>query len=172
MKKPIIALVCALSLGLSGCGTVKTVAETVGISESKVAEVQRLTESICSFVVAADSVSALLGTAAYTAISLAQGICSGRDRQPASGPSWCWPCACSERRADHRLLQVIRVLAAGAFGLLLAACGSSLSTMGGPPPVYVPQETQYPAHYTVKDCKRLRRWTERHSCRVYFGKWW
>ena len=84
MRKPFIALACALSLGLSGCGAARTVAETVGISESKIAEVQRLTESICSFVVAADSVSALLGKTAYTAISLAQGICSVVTASPRS----------------------------------------------------------------------------------------
>ena len=92
MRKPFIALACALSLGLSGCGAARTVAETVGISESKIAEVQRLTESICSFVVAADSVSALLGSAAYTAISLAQGICqvvtvSPRQSRRGAGPA-------------------------------------------------------------------------------------
>ena len=90
MKK--LLVMSALALSLSGCGTVSKVTDLVGITESNIGEVQRLADTICGFVVAADSVKALLGTGAYTAISLAQGICSvvtssPRSRRMGVGPA-------------------------------------------------------------------------------------
>jgi len=89
MKKLLLAGAVALSMTGAGCGTVTN---AIGITESKIAEVQRLADTICGFVVAADSVSALFGTGAYTAISLAQGICavvtkSTRTRTLGAGPA-------------------------------------------------------------------------------------